>query len=120
MYMHGVNSFAYAEFAARGLHGFRNNIVHVNELPGLIRCYGHTDCFSTYFLFDRGLQEHVRSNDRSVAGYKGPCFAYYLPIDIDSSELKKAQETGKRITSYLVDRCGVHEDSVALYFSGRQ
>ena len=95
--MNGTNSFTYAEFATRGLYGFRNNIVQVSQLTSLIKKYGHTDCFSTYFLFDRSLKDHVRGNGHSVAGYKGPCFAYYLPVDIDSSELKKAQETAGRI-----------------------
>lgn len=41
--------------------------------------YGHKDCYTTYFLFDQGLREHVKGNGRSVSGYAGPGYAYFSP-----------------------------------------
>jgi hypothetical protein len=85
--MTGVGDFRYVDFASRGMQGFRNNVTQVRELPNLTKHYGHTDCFCTYFLFDQGLCEHVQGNSHSVSGYRGPCYANYLPLDIDSLDL---------------------------------
>jgi len=73
--------YKYVDFASRALRGFRNHVVGVGELPFLISRYGSADSFATYFLFDRGICDHVRGNHHSVSGYRGPCYACWLPMD---------------------------------------
>jgi hypothetical protein len=116
--MAGVGDFQYVEFATRGSPRFRNNLVRVGELGQLMEHYRHVDCFSTYFLFDDGIVEHVKQNGHSVAGYQGLCYASFLPLDIDSPNLGQALETAKEITHYFLDRLGTPEEAVAPYFSG--
>ena len=95
--MNNARDFHYVDFASKAMYGFRNNIVNVEELPELAKKYGETDCFCTYFLFDRGLCEHIQGNGRSVSGYQGACYAHYLPLDIDSPDLDQALQTTREI-----------------------
>jgi hypothetical protein len=116
--MADAGDFVYVDFASRALPGFRNHVVQVGDLGQLAQRYGRSDCFCTYFLFDNGLQEYVRDNHASVAGYQGPCAANYLPMDIDSPDVGQALETARGVTRYLLDRLGVPEEGVAVYYSG--
>jgi hypothetical protein len=110
--------FLWVDFATWGLPAFRNNVVHVGDLCWLAKRYAYTECFSTYFLFDSGLQEHVKGNGHSVSGYQGPCHAHYLPLDIDSPDLGQALETARGISRYFLDKVGVPEEAVVPYYSG--
>jgi len=116
--MADIGSFRYVDFASRALLGFRNNVVEVGDLPALTKNYSHTDCFCTYFLFDHGLREYVQSNSHSVSGYQGPCCAHYLPLDIDSQNLEYALQTANELTHYLLDKHGIPEEAIAIYYSG--
>jgi hypothetical protein len=113
-----TENFKYVEFASTDLLGFRNYVMRVNQVPEWARIHGHRDCFSTYFLFDSGLPEHTKKNSGSVAGYKGPCYAHYLPLDIDSPDLGRALQTAREISRYLLDRREVPEEALPVYYSG--
>jgi len=116
--MADIGDFNYVDFASKAFYRFRNNIVHVGDLPTLTKRYGNTDCFCTYFLFDKGLMDYVKHNRDSVAGYQGPCHAHFLPLDIDSPDLNQALGTAREITRYLVDSLGIAEDTLVVYYSG--
>ncbi len=118
--MTDVQHFRYVDFASRGLLGFRNYIAQVKDLPILTKKWGHTDCFSTCFLFDRGLLDYVKQNGGSVGGYQGACYAHYLPIDIDSPDITQALHTAKQVTGHLLDAWGMPEDALAVYYSGKK
>ncbi len=98
--------------------GFRNHVASLSDVPGLLRRYHGSDCYCTYFLFDDDLPRYVEKNAGSVSGYDGPCYAHYLPFDIDSPDLDEAQATAHDIADYAVDRMGVPEEGLAIYFSG--
>jgi hypothetical protein len=73
-----ARDFRYVDFASPAQPGFRNNVVRVVDVPGLVDRYGRADCYCTYFQFDGGLPEYVKQNHGSVAGYGGPCYAGFL------------------------------------------
>ena len=116
--MADVGNFHYVDFATKALYRFRNNVVHVGDLPTLTKRYGRTDCFCTYFQFDKGLLDYVKDNHDSVAGYDGPCCTRFLPLDIDSPDLNQALGTAREITRYLLDSWGITEDTLVVYYSG--
>ena len=116
--MTNVGDYYYVDFASKALLGFRNMIVSVEGLPELVRRYGHTDCFCTYFLFDRGLPDYAKQNRGSISGYQGQCYAKFLPLDIDGVNLAKAAQTAREITRYFLDDCSFPEQGIALYYSG--
>ncbi len=115
-----AQDFQYVDFASRGLRGFRNHIVSVNQLRALADRYAERDCFCTYYLFDSALLDYVRGNGGSVAGYQGPCDARFLPLDIDSDELERSLNTARHVCGFLLDRWGACEESVLPYFSGNK
>jgi hypothetical protein len=118
--MAGLSDFQYVEFASNGLTYFRNVVGHVKHLAWLQDRYSYTDCFSTYFLFDRTFMEYVNRNRQSVAGYNGPCYANFLPLDIDSPNLGQALGTAREITRYFLDRLGTPEEAILPYYSGQK
>jgi hypothetical protein len=116
--MADVVDFRYVDFATRAQPGFRNNVVRVGDLPGLVGRYGRADCYCTYFQFDNGLPDYVKQNHGSVAGYDGPCYARFLPLDVDASDLERAVGAARQITRFLLDGWGVPEEAVPVYYSG--
>jgi hypothetical protein len=116
--MADIGSYHYVDFASKALPGFRNRIVLVEGLPSLIREYGHADCYCTYFLFDDGLRRYANANHHSVAQYNGPCYAHFLPLDIDSHDLEHALQTARQISLCLLDNQGIPEEAIAAYYSG--
>jgi hypothetical protein len=116
--MAGASDFQYVEFASNGLTCFRNVLGHVKHLAWLQDRYLYTDCFSTYFLFDRSFMEYVNGKKQSVAAYSGPCYAHFLPLDIDSPHPSQALQTAREITRYFLDRVGAPEEAIVPYYSG--
>ena len=118
--MTGKTGFEWVDFAARGKPGFRNTIVRVSQVPELMEQYRQTDCYTTYFRFDQHLLDHVKQNDGSVAGYRGPVAATILPFDIDSEDLGKALRTTRDLCRFLLDSWGMPEAGVIPYYSGKK
>ncbi len=116
--MAGISDFEYVEFASNGLTYFRNVVGHVKHLPWLQDRYAYTDSFSTYFLLDRRFMEYVNRNNQSGAGYTGPCYAHFLPLDIDSPHPSLALQTAREITPYLLNRLGAPDEAIVPYYSG--
>ncbi len=113
-------SYKWVDFASSGMPGFRNMIAPVGELERLMDQYKQTDCYSTYYIFDQRLLDHVKRNGDSVAGYGGPCWASILPFDIDSTDLDRALRTTRDLCRFFLDSWGVPEDAVIPYFSGKK
>ncbi len=75
------------------------------------------DFYKTYFRYPQGMLEHFNKY-KSVRGYTGPCYADFLPIDIDSSDLPQSHETVKRVLIYFQDVYEIDLRTVRIYFSG--
>lgn len=113
------HGFYLVDFAARYQKGFRNNIVTLRQVPGLIGKYREYECYATYFLYTEDLRLHVKRNENSsVSGYHGLVYANYLPIDIDASDLKVAQQTAVLLVKFLLEFYGLSDKEVLVYFSG--
>ncbi len=120
----GVEGFRYVEFAARRQPGFRNRVIPVDRVPRYVRRFGAFGCYSTFYLFDEGLLEHLREHRRrgrpSVAGYAGPVRAPFWPLDVDAPDLGEALASARAICSHLLDRWGIPEGAIHPYFSGQK
>ena len=110
-------AFSFLDFAARYQPGFRNNIVRVGEVPGLIKKYKSYECYTTCFFFTEELREYVKERG-SVAGYDGDAFAPRLFLDIDDPEISKALDSARRILLLLLHDWKLPHKAVQCYFSG--
>lgn len=116
--------FYLVDFASRLQPGFRNRIVPIKEVPGLLQGYGNYECYTTCFLFTEDLREYLEAQRSagagkvSVSGYRGKVSAGYLPIDIDSKDLSIAQNTARHLVKFLLSELGASDKSLLVYFSG--
>ena len=107
-----ISDFKYVELAMDGAHN-RNNLT----LRNTVRNYaGHKDCYMTYFRYNEEMVDHFNEK-RSVSGYKGKAYAEWLPIDIDSEDLKEAQYNLNRLAQSIEDY-DIDINSCRFYFSG--
>lgn len=79
------------------------------------------DTYMTYFRYDSGMVEHFKSSEgkkaRSVTGYKGPAYADYIPVDIDTDRLDLALQNTIQLLEVLKNH-DVNQDTCKIYFSG--
>jgi len=119
------SKYSFVDFASIRQDGFRNNVVRLERVPGLVAKCGSYDCYSTYLLCTSDLQRYARRNlsqgRPSVAGYKGPMYSFYLPIDIDcQNDLDFARKSAVAVVAVLQDEIGLGLDALNIYFSGRK
>ena len=107
--------FSYTEFAV-GLKD-RGKILHVSEIAALLETNKTNDCYSNTLWFDSSFKDFV-ANTSSVSGYRGIGYMKYFPIDIDDSDLEKAQ----KIAIDFLESIGtqVPVDFFKIFFSGNK
>ncbi|MGD2092368.1 MAG: hypothetical protein PVH61_39740 [Candidatus Aminicenantes bacterium] len=116
--------FYLVEFASLRQPGFRNRIVPVKHVPSFLQRYRNYECYTTYLLFTESIRQYLenqKSNGAckvSVSCYQGKANACYLPIDIDSKDLLRAQYTARNMIKFLCSELGANSKSVLAYFSG--
>lgn len=115
-----MGKFHLVDFAAHYQKGFRNHIVAIEEVPALVRSFGHYGCYATYFFFSDEVLTYMsaQSGAPSIAGYEGKVWAPYLPIDLDHPDLAPAQEAARRLQSFLLERWAIDPKGLQVYFSG--
>jgi hypothetical protein len=120
-----MTRYRYVEFAARAQPGFRNHVVTVEEVAGLVERWGAHECHASMFRFPADillhLAEHRAGGRPSIAGYDGRVWAPFLPLDIDARTpalLADALQLARRTHAVLIDRWQVPPAAVHAYFSG--
>lgn len=109
--------FCFVDFASARQPGFRNNIVRVGDVPGLVKRYKSYECYATSFFFRKDLREYV-SETGSVGGYDGAAFAPFLILDIDDPDIGEALESARKVLLLLLKHWGIQDKAVHSYFSG--
>ncbi len=118
--------FRLVDFAATRQPHFRNHVVSVEQVRALLDRYGPDDCFSSIFFFSHEillyLEEHRVAGRPSLAGYDGPVWAPFLPIDIDGEPSEQGAEQAlamaRATVALLRSRWQVPEAALHVYFSG--
>lgn len=115
-----VGKFHLVDFAAHYQKGFRNHIVAITDVPGLVESFQHYGCYATYFFYSDELLTYMSAQGASpsVSGYEGKVWAPYLPIDIDHPELTPALEAARLLSRFLLDQWQIDPNGVQAYFSG--
>jgi hypothetical protein len=119
-----LRTFRLVDFAARRQPGFRNRLVPVEEVAGLVRLYGAYGCYATFYLYDDTIRVHAEwagaPGKPSVAGYDGPVYAPVWPLDIDAPDLGEALAAARAVEERLGHAWGVPPEAVRRYFSGKK
>ncbi|HXQ20039.1 MAG TPA: primase C-terminal domain-containing protein [Candidatus Acidoferrales bacterium] len=121
-----MTRYHYVDFAAAAQPGFRNHVVTLDAVAGLVAQHGAAECYASIFCFADEillyLAEHRVDGRPSIAGYDGRVWAPFLPLDIDAhppaAELADALELARRTYRLLVERWAVAPAAVHPYFSG--
>ena len=121
-YDYRMSKFQLVDFAAHFQKGFRNHIVRLDDLPGLVESFKRFGCYATYFLFSDELLTYMSAQEGSpsVAGYDGRVAATFLPIDLDHPELTPALQAARYLSGFLLDDWGVDPAGWQVYFSGNK
>lgn len=74
------------DFAAAAQPGFRNHVVPVGDIPGLVAQYGADECYASIYSFSDEallyLVEHHVEGRPSIAGYDGKVWAPFLALSV--------------------------------------
>lgn len=92
----------------------RNNIVEITKYkpPKNI-----PDCYRTVYRYPDAFKQHF-DQKKSVAGYIGPVYADFFPVDIDSSDLEEAFSETRRLLERLHLKYDANLSHIRCYFSG--
>jgi hypothetical protein len=112
--------YRFVDFAAHYQKGFRNHIVPIGDVPGLVQGFKSYGCYASYFFFSDELLTYMsaQSGTPTVSGYEGKVWAPYLPIDLDHAELTPALVAARQLSDYFVDRWQIDLNGLQIYFSG--
>lgn len=96
------------------VNGWKNRNHVQSELQTTPDMY---DTGKTIFRFPSDYLDHWKKGN-SVSGYKGTCYADYLPLDLDSDDLELALKTVKEFLTYLGLEHEVDLRDIPVWFSG--
>lgn len=109
--------FAWVDFA-KGDVAARNNVVLIQDALATRDNGGAVNSYITVYRFPKAYLEH-RQRNNSVAGYVGPAFADYLPIDIDrENDLPVAHRAALKVAVTVQEGFDVQVDQLRYFFSG--
>ena len=108
--------YRWVDTAFGGAH--RRN--HVMTIEDLRRRYptGRTDCYRTAFRYPEVFYQWWREHRRSVLGYRGPMWADWFYLDIDSGNLQESLAAAREAVRMLEARFDLDPRYVWPYFSG--
>lgn len=105
------SEFVYIDTAVDGVN-HRNNVIDITKFKAPI---GQTDCYRTVFRFNENYLKHFQTQN-TVRGFRGTCYADWLPIDIDSEDLNNAYKKTKESIEIL--KLNYDIDIKHIFFSG--
>ena len=76
------------------------------------------ECFTSWCRYDQDYYDNWQGNGNSVAGFNGPIYADYLPIDIDNQDIEQAQQTCRDFLGHLRYTLDVPINYLRAFFSG--
>lgn len=77
----------------------------------------HRECYLSAFQFGDDFAAWLDAHD-STKSYAGPCWAAWLWLDVDRTDLDDATRDARRLAAFAVDRWRLNDDDLLLFFSG--
>lgn len=117
-----MGKYLLVDFAAHFQKGFRNHIVAIGDVPGLVDSFKSYGCYCTYFFYTDEVLTYMSAQPDgsvpSISGYGGKVWAPFLPLDLDHPELVPALEAAKRLSAFLLESWAIDPNALQVYFSG--
>jgi hypothetical protein len=113
--------FYWYEFRAVGEK--RRNLVPAKYIQDEVDSLGSRpeNTHISIFRYDDEIKEYRRENDNRTRGYRGKCYADYLPIDIDIEEgdsIAPSVKAARDIVEFLEKEWQLDYYDYACYFTG--
>jgi hypothetical protein len=117
-----MRKFHFVDFAAHYQRGFRNHIVSIADVPGLVESFDRYGCYATYFFFSDELLTYMSAQSKigspTISGYEGKVWAPYFPIDLDHPDVEPALAAARLLASVFLDGWRIDPRGLQVYFSG--
>lgn len=117
-----MGKFHLVDFAAHYQKGFRNHVVPIADVPGLVETHDHYGCYATYFFYSDEVLSYMSAQAEqaaaTISGYAGRVWAPYFPIDLDDREVTPALEAARLLVALFIDCWRVDPNGLQIYFSG--
>jgi hypothetical protein len=117
-----MRKFHLVDFAAHYQKGFRNHVVSIDEVPGLVESFRHYGCYATYFFYSDEVLAYMSSRSGksapTIAGYEGKVWAPFFPIDLDHPDLVPALKAARLLSSMFMEHWNIDSQALQVYFSG--
>ncbi len=82
------------------------------------RIDANQEAYLSAFVFGDDFERHLKDAG-STKGFDGPCGSEFIWFDIDrTNDLETAQRDAARLSLFIVERYGLDEDELLIYFSG--
>ena len=96
--------------------GWRNRNKVSDRLANYV---GKKDTGRTYFRFAEDYRDYWESN-KSVKDYSGPCYADYIPIDIDRDSISEAIETVQTFLKWFTVNFEMDQSEIPIWFRSEE
>jgi hypothetical protein len=117
-----MRKFQFVDFAAHYQKGFRNHIVPIADVPGLVESFDRYGCYATYFFFSDELLTYMSAQSTfgspTISGYEEKVWAPYFPIDLDHADVEPALAAARLLVSFFLDHWRIDPQGLQIYFSG--
>lgn len=117
-----MGKFNLVDFAAHYQKGFRNHLVAIADVPGLVEQFEHYGCYATYFSFSDEVLTYMSAQSAdgapSISGYEGKVWAPFFPIDLDHVDLNPALDAARRLCALFLEQWQLARNALQIFFSG--
>jgi hypothetical protein len=117
-----MRKFHLVDFAAHYQKGFRNHVVPISDVPGLVESFDRYGCYATYFFFSDEVLSYMSAQAQegapTISGYDGKVWAPFFPLDLDHPELTPALDATRLLRSVFIERWAIDPNGLQIYFSG--
>lgn len=77
----------------------------------------HRECYLSAFQFGDDFKAHLELHD-TTKGFDGLCWARWLWFDLDRPNLDDALKDARKLAAFIVERYGLDDDDLLIFFSG--
>lgn len=100
----------------------RRSLIHMSDVMGWVDSLGARpqNVHKSIFRYDSQIREYVREKGGTTAGYRGPAYADYLPIEIDGDDLEESGDVARQVVAAVQENLEIPQDGISIFYSGNR